>query len=152
MSPSRRMLTTRPTPDPYRAGTWLDQAACAGVDPRTFELPLGGKWDSPDGWEIAREAKAWCDRCPVRTPCLAGTGAMDDTIRGGLTPKERRPVNAQRQTMCRNGHDTSEPESRYANGGCKACAREKAARYRLANQERTAVATAAYIAGRGESA
>ncbi|MGK3107920.1 WhiB family transcriptional regulator [Streptomyces sp. WAC05858] len=73
--------------------TWEKAALCATADPDVF---------SPDDYrgETVQEAKAICDRCPVRAQCLAAAmaeegkapAAMRGSIRGGHTPAERAAI------------------------------------------------------------
>jgi WhiB family redox-sensing transcriptional regulator len=68
---------------------WRDQAACLDEDPELF-FPEQGEWAK------ARQAKAVCQRCAVRGPCLHDAlhgpqATHDETgIFGGTTPRERR--------------------------------------------------------------
>lgn len=68
------------------AHPWQHSAACRDEDPELF-APIS--YDGPVEQQIA-DAKAVCARCPVAAECLADAGADQDTIRGGLTPAERR--------------------------------------------------------------
>jgi WhiB family redox-sensing transcriptional regulator len=63
---------------------WRDGAACRDSDPEAFVLPL-----TPVG---LRAAKSVCAGCPVVGPCLAGAAGDEDTVRGGLTPDQRRAL------------------------------------------------------------
>lgn len=58
----RRALRTRdrPVPPPMDE-TWREDAACAGVDTNLFFTA---------GDYITADARALCDSCPVRDPCL----------------------------------------------------------------------------------
>jgi WhiB family redox-sensing transcriptional regulator len=68
---------------------WRDQAACLDEDPELF-FPEQGEWAK------ARQAKAVCQQCAVRGPCLHDAlngpqATHDETgIFGGTTPRERR--------------------------------------------------------------
>jgi WhiB family redox-sensing transcriptional regulator len=65
--------------------TWMDDAACATVDPDLF-FP-----DEESQWRPTRDAKEICASCPVRDLCLADTPAWDRwSVRGGKTATERR--------------------------------------------------------------
>lgn len=67
---------------------WFARAACRDEDPELF-FPIGA---AGPGLAQAAEAKAICQRCPVREACLAyalATG-QDAGIWGGLTEEERR--------------------------------------------------------------
>jgi WhiB family redox-sensing transcriptional regulator len=67
------------------SGTWRDQARCRGVDPQIFHPPE----DDETG---AAEAKAICELCSVREPCLeyAIAAREKDGVWGGMTARERR--------------------------------------------------------------
>lgn len=62
---------------------WRQHGKCRGVDPEVFY---------PVNEDDAAQAKAICDSCPVRQPCLEW--ALTDRERygvwGGLTERERR--------------------------------------------------------------
>jgi WhiB family redox-sensing transcriptional regulator len=69
------------------ATTWLDRAACAGVDSAVFYPEAGG---------TARRARRICAACPVRIDCLQyALDVENDSLRGrhgvwgGLTALER---------------------------------------------------------------
>ncbi|MFB7440209.1 WhiB family transcriptional regulator [Streptomyces mirabilis] len=68
------------------SGSWKDSAACAapGIDPDLFHA---GERET----EQVDQARAVCNRCPVRAACL--TAAYDEgdgwAIRGGLTNRQR---------------------------------------------------------------
>jgi WhiB family redox-sensing transcriptional regulator len=69
---------------------WRYDAACTGEDPELF-FPVG---TSADALIQTRQAKAVCDRCPVRDECLAfalNTGQTDG-VWGGLSEDERRQL------------------------------------------------------------
>lgn len=70
--------------------TWRDKSACRGLDPGIFY---------PSGDEDSPEAKAVCDDCPVRQPCLEHALAAREAegIWGGLNPRERRRLIRQRR-------------------------------------------------------
>ncbi len=69
-----------PTPLP-----WMDDAACADVDPDIFFAENGKKYS---------DAKAVCDGCPVVQQCLefAVSNGVRVGVWGGLTPEERKGV------------------------------------------------------------
>ncbi len=71
---------------PFDARPWVEQAACATVDPDLFFPENGGS--SPGQ---VRAAKAVCRRCPVTAECLAYALANDEVfgIFGGLSVRER---------------------------------------------------------------
>ena len=63
---------------------WMHRAACAGKDPELF---------FPEKGISAQRAKAICDTCPVRVPCLQF--AVENHVFGvwgGLSERERRRV------------------------------------------------------------
>ena len=63
--------------------SWQQLAACRGVDPEVFH---------PETEEDADDAKAICDVCPVREPCLEYALVVREKLGvwGGLTERERR--------------------------------------------------------------
>jgi hypothetical protein len=77
---------------------WHADAACAGQHTATF-FPAAGR--------SAAAAVAICDRCPVRSTCLAEALAdpgLDYGVRGGLTARARRA----RKGTLRRGHRTEQ--------------------------------------------
>jgi WhiB family redox-sensing transcriptional regulator len=74
---------------------WLDQAACRDQDPERF-------FPEPGEYLKAAEAKAICQGCQVRDPCLdlavkaAGGLDTDHGIFGGTLPGERGPLRGNR--------------------------------------------------------
>jgi WhiB family redox-sensing transcriptional regulator len=70
--------------------TWRQHAACRGIDPEVFH---------PVSEEDAEEAKAICELCPVRQPCLehALVRREREGVWGGLTERERRRILRQRR-------------------------------------------------------
>lgn len=72
------------------SATWRAHARCKGVDPVIFH---------PVNEDDADEAKAICELCPVREPCLeyAVTAREKDGVWGGLTARERRRLIRQRR-------------------------------------------------------
>nr|WP_324613310.1 WhiB family transcriptional regulator [Mycobacteroides chelonae] len=62
---------------------WQERGLCKEVDPEIFFPEKGGS---------TREAKAVCQRCPVRDACLEEALAQDERfgIWGGLSERERR--------------------------------------------------------------
>ena len=70
--------------------SWRQRAACRGVEPDIFY---------PVSDEEAEEAKAICDECPVRQPCLeyAIANREKDGVWGGATERERRRIIRQRR-------------------------------------------------------
>lgn len=72
----------------------MDQAECRSVSFDLF-VTKGG----PEGPDV-RRAKEVCRRCEVRQECLDSTPIDDDaTIRGGLTPRERRSMRRARRRV-----------------------------------------------------
>ncbi len=69
---------------------WRKRAACNGLDPHTFY---------PDPDDEGLEAKAVCEVCPVREPCLehALSYREKEGVWGGATEKERRRIIRQRR-------------------------------------------------------
>jgi WhiB family redox-sensing transcriptional regulator len=65
---------------------WMDDAACAGLDPGLFFPELGEEGDS------VVQAKAVCETCPVQAECLEFSVVNFEKhgIWGGLTEKQRR--------------------------------------------------------------
>jgi WhiB family redox-sensing transcriptional regulator len=74
------------------SGTWRDQARCRGVDPQVFH-------PSEDDDVAGAAAKAICEVCPVREPCLeyAISTREKDGVWGGMTARERRRLIRQRR-------------------------------------------------------
>ena len=70
--------------------SWRQRAACRGVEPDIFY---------PVSDEEAEEAKAICEECPVRQPCLeyAIANREKDGVWGGATERERRRIIRQRR-------------------------------------------------------
>ncbi len=71
---------------PFDARPWVEQAACATVDPELFFPEKGGS-----ARHQVRAAKDVCDQCPVTAECLADALATDEVfgVWGGRTPTER---------------------------------------------------------------
>ena len=74
---------------------WHALGACNGLDPDAFTISLRGTQglsESVAQEEANAAAKLVCAGCSVRTECLEEAYATNDrwTIRGGLTPQERR--------------------------------------------------------------
>jgi WhiB family redox-sensing transcriptional regulator len=70
--------------------SWRQHAACRGLEPEVFYAVSD---------DDAEEAKAICDACPVREPCLeyALTNRERDGVWGGATERERRRMIRQRR-------------------------------------------------------
>lgn len=71
------------------AEPWRERAACRGQDPERFH-------PKPGGWQVEKEAKAFCARCPVLEECrawaLAEVGQRG--VAGGLNDRERQRLRA----------------------------------------------------------
>ncbi|MFJ9038640.1 WhiB family transcriptional regulator [Streptomyces sp. NPDC102406] len=69
---------------------WLDGAACVGEDPELF-FPVG---HSGPALQDVHEAKAVCERCPVRNACLEWALRTGQTtgVWGGTSEHERAPM------------------------------------------------------------
>jgi WhiB family redox-sensing transcriptional regulator len=67
-----------------RATTWRDQAGCIGKDAELFHAGERNR-------NAIEQARAICDRCPVRTACLLAAYQEEDEwgLRAGLTPRQR---------------------------------------------------------------
>jgi len=78
------------TPLAGQPADWRNDAACLHADPDLF-FPVG---TAGPALRQVDEAKAVCQTCPVRTPCLAW--ALDQSISsgvwGGTTEDERRAL------------------------------------------------------------
>lgn len=64
---------------------WMQLAACRGddIDPELF-------WARESEHDKVEQARAVCNRCPVRTPCLLAAYAdRNESISAGLTPRQR---------------------------------------------------------------
>ena len=70
--------------------SWRQRGACRGLDPDIFY---------PVADEDAARAKAICDICPVREPCLeyALANREHEGVWGGATERERRRLVRQRR-------------------------------------------------------
>ena len=75
-------------------GDWVDQAACAGVDPDLF---------FPDRGASLADARRVCAGCPVRAECLeyALEAGEKFGVWGGTSEKERRAMRRQRLAVRR---------------------------------------------------
>ena len=69
---------------------WKSKAACRGLETEVFY---------PEPEDEGAEAKAICDRCPVRQPCLewALTNREKEGVWGGCNERERRRILRQRR-------------------------------------------------------
>jgi WhiB family redox-sensing transcriptional regulator len=70
------------TETPLDQWTWHSEASCRGVDAELF---------FPGNDEEAVPAKAICETCPVRNPCLAFALERGERygVWGGMTERER---------------------------------------------------------------
>lgn len=75
-------------------GDWVEQAACAGVDPDLF---------FPDRGASRAAARRVCAGCPVRAECLeyALEAGEKFGVWGGTSEKERRAMRRQRLAVRR---------------------------------------------------
>ncbi|ALL79995.1 hypothetical protein AD006_32625 (plasmid) [Pseudonocardia sp. EC080610-09] len=69
---------------------WRDRGLCAQTDPEAFFPEKGGS---------TRPAKRTCDRCEVRSDCLAYALEHDERfgIWGGKSERERRQIRREQQ-------------------------------------------------------
>lgn len=78
------------------SNSWRANAACRGADSRQFFVSASGNLATPlTHLEQARcddVIERYCGACPVLAACRAGAFAESDhvTIRGGMTPQQRR--------------------------------------------------------------
>lgn len=78
---------------------WRKRAACRDVDPELFFPALGGGTPTPAALAAIEDAKAVCQRCPVRAECLAwAVDALPYGIAGGATEHERRDLAGARRS------------------------------------------------------
>lgn len=72
---------------PQSATDWRTHAACRNTDPALF-FPIG---TTGPAVEQIQSAKAVCDECPAREPCLdfAMRTRQDSGVWGGMTEDER---------------------------------------------------------------
>ena len=85
--------------DPARfAARWRERAACRGTDLDVF---------FPERGQSAGPARQVCTACPVRQPCLeyALSNRITDGIWGGLTGRERRPLQSDCVQAARRDRD-----------------------------------------------
>ncbi|WP_098010502.1 WhiB family transcriptional regulator [Streptomyces sp. sk226] len=120
--------------------------ACTGLAEAFFYS------DARDGYGAhlhAEDAKALCNGCPFKDPCLsAALGDADELqhgVRGGLTAKERRQMKTAnkiptttlrtgKQPTCRRGHLRT-AENTDARRRCLTCSREQYAEQKRAEQQ-----------------
>ncbi|WPR52786.1 WhiB family transcriptional regulator [Streptomyces sp. S399] len=105
----------RPAPDTLpRPAHWTAQAACIGAPPEIFHPPQEAGLTQV----VAREAKAWCARCPVQARCLAEAleRAEPHGVWGGLDAGERRTVLRRQRERERNARRRAEQAEEVAAG------------------------------------
>jgi WhiB family redox-sensing transcriptional regulator len=80
------------------AARWRERAACCGTDLDLFY---------PERGQSAGPARQVCARCPARQPCLeyALSNRIASGIWGGLTERERRPLQARLVQDARRDRD-----------------------------------------------
>lgn len=111
---------------------WVDQAACAGANPRLFDAVSALH---------AQAALQFCKACPVKEVCLQE--ALDEAVNpdgvwGGTTQLERRKIRRHgsldpvpegmaainaAKTHCKRNHEFTPENTRWSNGhrSCKTC-------------------------------
>lgn len=81
---------------PSFSNSWRADAACRGVDSRQFFVSANGNLAIPlthrEQERCDDVIARYCAACPVLAACRAGAFAESDhaTIRGGMTPQQRR--------------------------------------------------------------
>lgn len=90
--PGNRSIDTAKLPRIRPAGPWTRHAACIGNDTDLWFADTR----SP---VVYAEAKAICDRCPVKRECLDWALEIRTThgLWGGLTPHQRRALRTNRR-------------------------------------------------------
>jgi WhiB family redox-sensing transcriptional regulator len=84
--PVLKELVMGPPDIRFRFLGWMAQGACQRADPELFFPIAAGGANLPR----IKAAKAICQGCPVRDPCLSyGLATRQDGIWGGTTPDER---------------------------------------------------------------
>lgn len=78
----------------HKPHEWMDRAACVGTDPEIF-FPARGHS------EVAEQAVAICDNCPVKLPCVKMAlrnerSGYEHGIWGGTTTEDRKWIKANR--------------------------------------------------------
>ncbi|MDZ7732322.1 MAG: WhiB family transcriptional regulator [Acidimicrobiia bacterium] len=88
------LTSARPLPLTLDDDRWRDHAACRDTDPDLF-FPVG---TTGPAIEQIENAKAVCDECEVREPCLefALSTNQDSGIWGGTSEEERRKLRRER--------------------------------------------------------
>ena len=118
--------------------------ACSGLADAFFNT---NTYDKVGGRMHAEDAKALCDGCPFKDPCLEVALALPDHeqhgVQGGLTAKERRErragTKAQPKTHCAEGHPFSGDNLIVQSGGareCRTCANARRRRTRATKRSK----------------
>jgi len=113
----------------YRKVDWADKAVCKGKGDMFFEAI----WpDDENDWPLPsalRAARALCDSCPVRRPCIEEAMRVEEGtaaafrfgVRAGLTPEQRRSLEAS-SWRCPNDGTVYDPATlRRGTGICLTC-------------------------------
>ena len=93
------------------SNSWRVNAACRGADSKRFFVSMRGGYSTPlTEKEQARcddVIERYCGACPVLAACRAGAFAESDyaTIRGGMTPQQRRKWARGRRTKATSSAD-----------------------------------------------
>jgi WhiB family redox-sensing transcriptional regulator len=70
----------------YSSTEWMDSGLCRETDPTLFHT------ETRQSAPMTRKAKKVCDKCPVRSECLAWAmknAVEDNQIYGGMSRRER---------------------------------------------------------------
>lgn len=107
---------------------WRDRAACVEIGTELFVLPdvEGYGVKPPRTW--ADPAKQVCAGCPVAAECLEAAYVEGDqwTVRGGLSPRERRKARPERNPWLPIDHGSAngyQQHRRRGEAACTACRR-----------------------------
>lgn len=83
----------------------LERRACADLPideaMRIFFPAVGPAVTRRKGPDPYQAARAICDACPVRRPCLAAFLTLEDGFVGGHTPSERHAIRDRREPVVR---------------------------------------------------
>lgn len=102
----------------YRKVDWADKAACKGQGDLFFDET----WPDEDvAWPLPsalRRCRSVCDSCPVRRPCIEEAMRVEEGtaaafrygVRAGLTPEQRRSLDAS-EWRCPNDGTVYDPAS-----------------------------------------
>lgn len=113
---------------------WRSEAVCSQTDPEIFFPESGGGLR-----DATKAAVEICVQCPVRLKCLkyAVDNNEEHGIWGGLNPLQRLELKRGRRNTdvsmpwkhCRHGHEMTDENTRYVQGGtkkvCRACDEER---------------------------